>query len=189
VAVEGHRRPLTAPTPQALLRSRRREDRSERRSPGAIGTAVLLALSIAFLITVVRPFVVDVLAIPSSSMEPTLQAGDHVLVNKLAYRVGEPAYGDLALFMDSEGTTSIKRVAGTAGDRVAIRDGVLVVNGERQEEPYVDQEAIDGYFFGPERVPEDSVFVLGDNRDNSRDSRQYGPVPEDDLMGKVLADF
>lgn len=134
---------------------------------------------------VVRPFVAEVFRIPSESMSPTLKVGDSVLAAKFAYRFSEPERGDLAVFDGPEGTT-IKRVVGLPGDTVAVRDGVLVVNGDAKREPYVDYELTDSSFFGPERVPEGHVFVMGDNRSNSLDSRSFGPVPEEDLTGKVV---
>ena len=143
---------------------------------------------------IVRPFVAETFSIPSESMSPTLQPGDQVLVGKLAYRFTEPQRGDLAAFVEGseseEEEATIKRVVGLAGDEVAVDDGVLVVNGEPQEEEaYVDYRLTDSSFFGPEEVPEGHVFVMGDNRSNSRDSRTFGPVPEGDLIGKVILRF
>ena len=81
----------------------------------------------------------------------------------------------------------VKRVVATAGDRVAIRDGRLVVNGERVREPWSAPRLIDSTYFGPVDVPEGSVFVLGDNRSESIDSRDFGPVPVRQLEGRVVA--
>ena len=80
----------------------------------------------------------------------------------------------------------VKRVAAVAGDRVGLADGHLVVNGHRVEESYVDLESVDGVYFGPQVVPDDTVFVLGDNRADSVDSRSYGAVPLDDVVGRVM---
>lgn len=136
---------------------------------------------------VVRPFVAEVFRIPSESMAPTLEAGDRVLVNKFVYRFTEPERGDLVLFEEpvNEGPLAIKRVVGLPGDKVAVWDGVLFVNGERREEFYVDYQTADSTFFGPERVPEDHMLVMGDNRANSLDSRSFGAVPDEDVLGKV----
>lgn len=144
----------------------------------------MVALCGALFFGVVRPFVAEVLFIPSGSMAPTLKTGDRVLADKLAYRLSEPRRGDIAVFESADGL-NIKRVAGLAGDRVEIRDGVLHVNGEPRPEPYVDRRLNDGNFFGPITVPEDHVFVLGDNRQNSLDSRSLGPVPEERLLGEI----
>lgn len=135
---------------------------------------------------VVRPFVAEVFRIPSDSMSPTLQVGDSVLAFKLAYRLESPAQGDLVLFEGSDGEVAIKRVVGLPGDEIYVYDGVLRVNGEPRRESYVDYNLTDSTFFGPERVPAGHVFVMGDNRSNSLDSRSLGPVSEEDLLGRVL---
>lgn len=146
----------------------------------------MLALCVLLVFGVVRPFVAEVFKIPSGSMTPTLQVGDRVLAVKFAYRLGEPERGDLAVFEAPDGEINIKRIVALGGDSVEIRDGMLQVNREVKREPYVDYESADSTFFGPRRVPEGTVFVLGDNRTNSIDSRSYGPVPEEDLLGEVV---
>ena len=80
----------------------------------------------------------------------------------------------------------VKRVAAVGGDTVGIEDGVLVVNGEAEREGYVDYGSVDGFYFGPVDVPPGEVFLLGDNRANSEDSRDFGPVREDEVVGRVL---
>jgi signal peptidase I len=146
-----------------------------------------MLLCIAFVFGFVRPFVAEVLFIPSGSMSPTLEAGDRVLADKLAYRFGEPRRGELALFdsPEEEGGLNVKRIVGIAGDEVEIQDGVLHVNGDRRREAYVDYRLNDGDFFGPLNVPEGHVFVMGDNRQNSLDSRSFGPISEERLVGEV----
>ena len=93
----------------------------------------------------------------------------------------------MVLFQAPEeaGAPTIKRIVGLEGDRVAVLDGVLFVNGEKVREGYVDYEHTDSTFYGPTEVPEGYVFVMGDNRSNSLDSRTYGPIPEEDLLGEV----
>ncbi|QIN79374.1 signal peptidase I [Rubrobacter marinus] len=149
---------------------------------------VVLALSVIFVFGVVRPFVAEPFLIPSGSMSPTLEPGDRVLAAKSAYRLTEPGRGDLAVFEDGGGAV-IKRVVGLPGDEISVEDGVLVVNGEFVREPYVDYGLTDSSFFGPETVPEGHVFVMGDNRSNSLDSRTTGPVPEEDLLGRAVLRF
>ncbi|MDX6621440.1 MAG: signal peptidase [Gaiellales bacterium] len=135
----------------------------------------------------VRAYVAEPFAIPSESMAPTLQPGDHVLVEKLSYRFGSPRRGDLVVFRSPDGgSPAVKRIAGLAGDRIAIEDGVLVVNGHRQRESYVDQRQVDSVYYGPVVVPRGDVFVIGDNRADSHDSRDYGAVPRRSLIGRVL---
>ncbi|CAN5648108.1 signal peptidase I [soil metagenome] len=156
----------------------------KRRGASPLEFALIALVCLGLVFGVVRPFVAEVLFIPSGSMAPTLEAGDRVLAEKLAYRISEPRRGDLAVF-EADGALNVKRVAGLAGDRVEIRDGVLHVNGEPRREPYVDRRLNDGNFFGPEKVPEGHVFVLGDNRQNSLDSRSLGSIPEERLVGEV----
>lgn len=144
----------------------------------------MILLCAGLVLGVVRPFVAEVLFIPSGSMSPTLEAGDRVLADKLSRRFDEPRRGELAVFDDGDGLR-IKRVTGLPGDVVEIRDGRLFVDGEPRREPYVNYRNTDGDFFGPLTVPADHVFVLGDNRSNSRDSRYLGPIPEESLVGEA----
>ena len=158
-----------------------RTQRRGRRAP-LLGLVVLLALTWAF---VAEPF-----RIPSESMEPTLRPGDQVLLDKLSYRLGSPHRDDLAVFRSpDDGEIALKRIVGLPGDRIGIEDGVLKVNGHLKRETYVDYRFTDSVYFGPVTVPPGHVFVMGDNRSNSRDSRDYGPVAEKDLMGRVLVRF
>jgi signal peptidase I len=149
---------------------------------------MVLAISFLFVFGVVRPFVAEPFRIPSESMKPTLEPGDQVLATKFAYRLTEPERGDLAVFDDGSGAV-IKRVVGLPGDVISVEDGVLVVNGEPRKESYVNYRLTDSSFFGPETVPEGHIFMMGDNRSNSRDSRTMGPVPEKDLIGRAVLRF
>ena len=151
----------------------------------------MFALAVILMFGVVRPFVVEPFYVPSGSMEPTLKPGDRVLAAKSAYRFSNPHRGDLVVFKDPRNPEEdlIKRVVGLPGDTVAIRDAVLYINGQREMEPYVDYPMIDATYFGPVKVPAGKVFVMGDNRGNSVDSRSFGPVPEDNLLGKVFMRF
>lgn len=153
-----------------------------RRAPGIVaGLAIIAFVTVRFLVA--EPF-----AIPSESMAPTLTAGDHVIVDKLAYRRSAPRAGDLTVFRTpTSGDIMLKRIVAVGGDSVAIRDGVLHVNGTRRHEPYADPDAIDSVYFGPKRIAPGTVFVLGDNRADSQDSRRLGPVAASDLIGRVEA--
>lgn len=175
-------------TRTATSRRRGEGGGARRKGVAAIDLMVVLALSVLFVFGVVRPFLVEPFFIPSESMSPTLNPGDRVLAAKPYYLLTEPARGDLAVFDDGSGVV-IKRVVGLGGDVVSVEDGVLVVNGEAIREPYVDYRLADSSFFGPETVPEGHVFVMGDNRSNSRDSRAIGPVPEEDLIGRAVLRF
>ncbi len=157
-----------------------RSHRSRAYLLAAVALLVLLALP-------VRAYVAEPFAIPSESMAPTLRPGDHVLVEKLSYRFGSPRRGDLVVFRSPDGgALAVKRIVGLAGDRVAIEDGVLAIDGHVQREPYVDHATVDSVYFGPVVVPRGDVFVMGDNRADSHDSRDYGAVPRRSLIGRVL---
>jgi signal peptidase I len=167
----------------------------------AIGMALLLALFI-------RTFIVQAFKIPSGSMIPTLQIGDHILVNKLAYGVrmpfledyivefSEPRRDDVIVFIFPEDRSKdfIKRVAAVAGDSVEIRDKRVMINGKQIADPHAHFEGDDPQTaglanrddYGPRIVPEDHVFVMGDNRDRSYDSRFWGYVHLDEIRGKAF---
>lgn len=145
---------------------------------------LLVAYSIALMV-VVRAFVAEPFGVPTTSMAPTLHPGDHVLVNKLAYRFGGPRRGDLVVFRPPSGGLMLKRVIGLGGDRVSIDDGVLHVNGSAVREPFVNRRLVDSVFFGPVRVPSAAVFVMGDSRSDSLDSRTFGAVGRGRILGRV----
>ena len=158
-------------------------NRSPRR-PGVVLVLVLVAALLAGLL--VRTFVLRPLTVSSTSMEPTLCPGDRVLVNLWNPDLGDLTRGDLvALRPGRSEVPVVKRVVGLPGDEVAIRDALLYVNDRLVDEPYVDHKSIDALFYGPEVVPADRLLVLGDARASSIDSRAYGPVPEDRLLGTV----
>lgn len=167
----------------------------------AIGMALLLALFI-------RTFIVQAFKIPSGSMIPTLQIGDHILVNKLSYGVRIPIWGQYLLqyrqaqrgdvivfvFPEDRSKDFIKRVVGVGGDVVEIRGKRVFVNGQPLEDPhaYFEGDGAQGIGFqirddyGPKRVPENHIFVMGDNRDRSYDSRFWGFVDLQDIKGKAF---
>jgi signal peptidase I len=144
-------------------------------------------LAIAVVLVVVWAFVAEPLRVTSVSMEPSLRAGQHVLVDKVSYRLHPPRRDDLIVFpQPGDGQLAVKRIVGIAGDTIALEDGVLVVNGVARREPYVEHRTIDSVYFGPEVVPGNAVFVMGDNRGSSIDSRSYGPVEVDTVIGRVM---
>ncbi|MFU8774083.1 MAG: signal peptidase I [Anaerolineales bacterium] len=123
--------------------------------------------------------------VDSFSMEPTLQKGNFVIVNKLAYQFGSPQRGDIVVFRYPPNPIEqyIKRIIGLPGEIVRINAGQVQINGEILTEPYLLDSTVRG---GEWQVPADSYFVLGDNRNNSSDSRVWGMVPADNLIGKAL---
>ena len=124
--------------------------------------------------------------VPSGAMAPTLQVGDHILVDVHAYDDQAPARGDIVFFPLGPGH-AVKRVVGLPGEEIDIRKGIPHVDGEPLEEPYLDGNQ-DRQSFPPERVREGHLFVLGDDRLNSNDSRHaMGQVPIDSILGQVCA--
>jgi len=142
---------------------------------------ILLALLLFLAINTVTSRV----RVENISMEPTLQPGYLLIVNKLAYKLGEPKHGDIVVFhyMGDNNEDYIKRVIGLPGDEVNIENGTVYVNGIALSEPYI---AAFPAYSGTWVVPEGSLFVLGDNRNNSSDSHQWGFVDLDDVVGKAV---
>lgn len=149
---------------------------------------IVIALVSAFGI---RAILVQTYFIPSESMSPTLQVGDRLMVYKLAYNLGSVDRGDLVVFNrppaleNSEMKDFVKRVIALPGERVSSENGVLLLNGEPLAEPYLKGGVLTEDFLEIS-IPEDHVFVMGDNRPNSRDSRSFGPIHEDLLVGEVF---
>ncbi len=147
----------------------------------------------ALLSLVIIVFVIQAFFIPSGSMEPTLRTGDRILVGKFTYRIWEIQRGDIIVFRYplNPNKDFVKRVVGLPGERVDIKDGLVMINGKPLNEVYPtalpgsDRACASNY--GPETVPDDALFVLGDNRCNSEDSRFFGFVPIKNVVGRALA--
>jgi len=166
---------------------------------------IIIAVLIALF---VRSFVVQAFKIPSSSMEPTLLVGDYLLVSKFLYGIRnpftdkkifsykKPQRGDIIVFIYPKDRSKdfIKRVIGQEGEKISIVQNKIYVNDQVVEDPwghFAEKKAWSQYFpsmesFGPVVVPKDSLFVLGDNRDNSQDSRFWGFVHLDEVKGKAF---
>ena len=143
---------------------------------------------VAALALIARSALVGVYSIPSVSMAPTLQVGDHILVTsyRLPFSDGLPRHGDVIVFRapGSTGEILVKRVVGTPGDLVDAAAGNVRVGGRTLAEPYLMQHAMSGAI-APQIVPPASFFVMGDNRAHSYDSRSWGAVPSDLVIGRV----
>jgi signal peptidase I len=183
-------------------------DRAARSFWRELPFLILVALLLAVLI---KTFVVQAFFIPSGSMLETLQIDDRVLVSKLSYVWGDPERGDVIVFDDPRGEPGeseslsgkvwrnlaesigvrtpqsefIKRVIGVGGDTVEGRGGIVYVNGAATAEPYLPRYAVTDDF-GPTVVPPGELFVMGDNRGDSIDSRSFGPISEGDVVGRAF---
>ncbi len=187
----------------------------KRRGRGALAflRELPVLLLVAFILALlIKTFLIQAFYIPSESMEPTLNIGDRVLVNKVVYHLHPPRRGDIIVFEDPHPTAQdnrnvlstfwhwltegfgvstnpekdfIKRVVGLPGDTVAIRHCKVMINGKVLQEPY--KHVRDCREYGPHRVPKDNVFVMGDNRPNSSDSRfALRDIPEDKIVGRAF---
>jgi signal peptidase I len=167
--------------------------------------AIIMALILALFI---RTFIVQAFKIPSGSMIPTLEIGDHILVNKLSYglrmpfleryllQYSHPQRGDVVVFIYPEDRSKdfIKRVIAVGGDTVELRDKKIFINGKQIEDPHGHFAGYDplaggvgsGDDYGPKTVPQNHIFVMGDNRDRSYDSRFWGFVDLNDVRGKAF---
>ena len=197
---EARRREAVAAAPAALPKRKSQL----REYVEALGVALLLALAI-------RTFVVQAFKIPSGSMLPTLQIGDHILVNKFLYGprleipltqislgrlpgLRKPRPGDVIVFIWPKDRSKdfIKRVIAVEGQTVEVRNRQVFIDGKPWDDPHatwVMQRGLGGAAgdnYGPYTVPPDHVFVMGDNRDQSYDSRFWGPVPIADIKGQAL---
>jgi signal peptidase I len=137
-------------------------------------------------VVVTKSFVLDTVSVSSGSMAPTICTGDVILVDRLM--LGRPVRRDDVVTFPGPADTGemIKRVVAVAGQTVALADAQLLVDGRRVPEPYVNLASIDGVYFGPVTVPPRTVFVMGDDREISIDSRSFGPVPLADIDGRLL---
>ena len=173
--------------PPRIRRAMSRRSRNLLSWSWVLMTAVVLAL-------LMRTFLVAAFFIPSESMEPELQIGDRLLVSKLSYRIGDPSPGDIVVFRtpdqlrDPQTAELVKRVVAIGGQAVGATDGRLIVDGTPVAEEYLPADVYTRDF-GPVTVPVDYVFVMGDNRFSSQDSRYFGPVHRGEIIGRAFARF
>ena len=151
---------------------------------GVIVGALLVAL-------LIKTFLLQSFYIPSRSMEPTLRIGDRVLVNKLSYKVHDINRGDIVVFERPKDEPPdaikdlIKRVIGLPGETVSTQNGQVYIDGRPLDEPYLPAGTVTDNL-PPTKVPDDEVFVMGDNRGDSRDSRYFGPIDEGLIVGRAF---
>ena len=158
----------------------------EHRIRRPLTRSIIILLLVAALVLLALRLVAEPMRVSSDSMTPTYSAGDEVLVEKVSPGARDPERGAVVVFRrpDSD-ELMIKRVVALGDQTVAIRDGLLTVDGQHPSEPYVGH-IVAGSYFGPVRVPDGAVFVLGDRRLGSVDSRTFGAVPIDDVVGRVV---
>lgn len=162
------------------------------KSMAEVVESAMIAIALVFLL--IRPFVVQAFFIPSPSMSPTLMEGDHILVNKLIYRFREPKAGEIIVFRappeasnDGVEKDFIKRLVAVPGDVIEVRDGQLYRNDVPASEPYLAEKM--GYSLKPTRIAEGRLYVLGDNRNDSRDSHWWGQLERKRVIGKAMFRF
>lgn len=156
------------------------------------------ALAIAVILAaIIRSFFFAPIVVDGYSMMPTLHTQDRMIVNKFSYKMGDPERFDIVVFHATVDKDYIKRVIGLPGDHVEYKNDTLYINGEKYEEPYLDEyktELIDGpltepfdleSITGESTVPKGHLFVMGDNRRQSKDSRHIGTIPIEEVMGKT----
>jgi signal peptidase I len=173
--------------------------------------AVALGLALGIQAFLVKPF-----RIPSESMEPTLDVGQRVLVDRVSFRFGNPDRGDVVVFKPPKGaddnvcgvrhssqtscpqptrarsdTNFIKRVVAVGGDRLKVIEGRVYIDGRRQKEPFIRPDSECGICNLPQEItiPKGYYFMMGDNRGESADSREWGPIPKKWMIGKAFATY
>ena len=187
---------LEDPTPEALTSEVEDDDGHRSRHVRAFIDWVIViavALLVAF---IVRGFVLAHFVVDGSSMDSTLTSGDRVFVNKMSYRLHDPSRGDVVVLHQISGASErdlIKRVIALPGETIQGDESCTVfIDGRALNEPYLDPEVVvEGTCdaFGPVQAGNEQVFVMGDNRNGSQDSRALGPVDYDDLVGRAFVVF
>lgn len=181
---------------QEISNQRRRKKRSK-------GLEMIETIVVAFLLAVViRATIAEARFIPSGSMIPTLEIGDRLIVEKISYYFSPPKRGDVIVFYPpnpghepqngkdrffrwlgfTRDAAYIKRLIGLPGETVSVQNGLVLINGQPLDEPYIQTPPFDE--MQPTLIPENNYFMMGDNRNNSRDSRVWGTLPKENIIGK-----
>ena len=191
-------------------------DKKDKRSGAGSLLEFFLIIAVALWLALgIQAFLVKPFRIPSASMEPTLDIGQRVLVSRVNYHLGDPGRGDVVVFKPPRGADDnacgisqepedghpcaqatpgksdqnfIKRIVGLPGDHIKVLRGRAYVNGKEQKEPFIREDATCPICNLPKEItiPPDHFFMMGDNRGESADSREWGPVPRDNLIGQAF---
>ncbi|MEG2575304.1 MAG: signal peptidase I [Christensenella sp.] len=178
---------LNKGTTETDMRSTRVSKSKSERTRNVWGwvIAVGIAVAVAF---VVRAFLFELILVDGPSMQPTLHTSERLAVEKVSRYVGLPARGDIIIVHYPDGTNNnyVKRAIGLPGETVEVKDSTVYINGEALDEEYTNKE--EAYAdMQPVVVPQDSIFVMGDNRANSMDSRMVGPIKHEWIVGHAVA--
>jgi signal peptidase I len=175
------------PTPADGIQPNELDEELEDADDGRTWRRVMWFVGVIVVLLIVQTFFAEAVRVRSDSMSPSYRPDDVVMVDKITYRFRDPAVDEVVVTEDPRtGQTIVKRVVAIGGDTIGIDDGRLVRNGEMVFDAHVDNDNMDGYFHGPVVVPAGEVFLLGDNRDTSLDSRSFGTVLVDDVQGRVI---
>jgi signal peptidase I len=198
--MDGDEQAAGTPDPAADVQGEDKDETSSSRWIVELVGVVVAAILVAVLL---RTFVVATYSIPSGSMEPTLQIGDRIVVDKLSYHLHGVDRTNIVVFStppneDCAGppvADLVKRVIGLPGEIISLHDGNVYINGRLLPEPFLPPDVRHDTYPGPGsnayalsqpyRIPAGDVYVMGDNRPNSCDSRYWGPIPESSIVGKV----
>lgn len=152
----------------------------------------VIIIAVAFVLSIIlRNYVVDTRIVPTGSMLPTIQLQDRLIVDRVYYKYDTIERGDIIVFEAPETAMEekdmVKRLIGLPGEQIIITNGKVYVDGKALNEPYI--EAPPDYEYGPVTVPDNSYFMLGDNRRASKDSHVWGFVPREKVLGRVLVRY
>ena len=166
--------------------------------PGIIRRFLNIVVCVAIVLAAawgIRSFVIEPFEVPSGSMETTIMTGDRVFAEKVSYHFSKPAAGDIVVFSDPQlpSRVLVKRVIATEGQTVNLVNGSVYIDGVKQSETYtqglsypLSKTASNVSISYPYTIPAGEVWVMGDNRENSSDSRYFGPIDSDSIFGKAL---
>ena len=171
-----------APTPRSTPTRTRGDGSAVGQAMREVVETILPAVLIALMIHL---FLAQATRVEGYSMEPTLHGHERLVIEKLSFHFHTPERGDIVVLRvpDYGKEMLIKRVIGLPGDTISVENGQVIINGELLNENYINGPPRGAY--GPTIVPDDSVFVMGDNRNNSKDSRSFGTIPYDDIVGRA----